>query len=643
MGAATAPAILILFDAAAREFRSRAVSREALAGIDRIECLGFPSLAPTADARQLAATALGVPVDPWPDSLTESEIAGVFAEATTRSAEMDATWGELLPASDIPWSRLKANDRVYYRLIPLAKLESLLRRALTLSPGRTVLVPWVGDRFDLVERNGMLGLDAPGHQVVAMINRLSATCTFDLRILWPGRERREPRAIALSTMAMAAARAVRLLQRRWRDVLSPSPAGDVRVSDAGRAAVGYVVWGTSQWSSLRPLIEAGRDRHQPVVIGADIFRHPSSYRALMDAKQPFVPVDALLSIWKTVATLVAMFVRQWRLRRTLRRAAGRTSDVVTQETLMVPAADLASLPELALYVRQLEVAITRYRLAAVVSANNIDAFLGATTVAAERAGIPHICIHNTALERVPLPAYADCDLYVTDSESYADYLRTHGAKGRVEALGLPTYDSLVTAAGKKGRGEVFQAFPHLAGRKVVGVTTQTSWIDFSPLLEALVRWAESRSDVAVVIKLHPREDADAYEAFARRLQDTGRGGRLHHVGFTDFLCDCDCLVAGASTTLFWATVMGVRPFSWAEQNIKLMAAGLDYLAPEITTASTTPDGVVAAVDAYLREVPGQDAWFTRREHYLAHQLTGTDGQACQRILSRIDELAGIVS
>jgi hypothetical protein len=576
-------------------------------------------------------------VDAWPDSLAETEIAGVFARVTERSRDIDRTLATMF--KDLTWSRLKANDRVYYRLAPLEKLEALLSRALQLPGRRTILIPWLADRYDLIERNGMLGLDAPGHQVVAMLDRLRQAHTFDVHELWPGSHRREPRRIVVGALAMAAARLGTLSSRRVRDLVNPFPAGRPGVSPL--PSVGYVVWGASQWASLSPLVDSGRDRHHPVVIAADIFRHPSSYRTLSAVQQPFVPVDSLLSVPATCGTLAQAIVAQVTTTRRLRAAAARTRDSDARERLLVPTADVASLPELSLYIAQLRAAIRKYRLRALVSANNIDAFLGATTVAARAEGISHTCIHNTALERVPLPAYADCDLYVTDSNSYASYLESQGALGRVEALGLPTYDALASAAQKKGRGAVLTAFPHLAGRKIVGVTTQTSWIDFRPLLEALVTWSESQPDVAVVIKLHPRENGDAYADIVQRLEQSGRGGRLHHVSFPDFLCDCDCLVAGASTTLFWATVMGVRPFSWAEPNIKLMAVGLDYLSPEVTTAAETPAGVVAAVDRYIRGVDPGDDWQGRRTRYLTEQLTGADGRACARILQRIDELAGI--
>jgi hypothetical protein len=323
----------------------------------------------------------------------------------------------------------------------------------------------------------------------------------------------------------------------------------------------------------------------------------------------------------------------------LRAQARNSSDIELQEKLRLLACDLASLPELELYVRQVRESIREFGLRAIVSANNIDSFLGASTVAAHSEGIPHICIHNTALERVALPAYADCDLYLAPSDSYARFMRSSGAIGRVEALGLPSYDSFVSRDASRNGGAVLRAYPHLAGRKLVGVTTQTAWIDFRPLLNALVDWAERRNDVGVVIKLHPRESPDAYADIVRRLESAGCGGCVHHVDLVDYLVDLQCLVAGASTTLFWAILNGVRPFSWQEPNIRLMAVGLEYLGPEVTDSSEDPGHLIQALSAALDDQGEWERWQARRQRFVVEHLTGADGNACKRILERIAELS----
>lgn len=628
--------LLLLFDQAVSKLQSTRVRPSLPAGIDRLICLGYPTLSPSQSVLAAASQALGVPVTAWPDTLSETAMSGLLEELTARSRAMDG--GLATESKSFPWPRLKANDRVFYRMRPLARVEALISMALAAGDSEDLILPWIGERFDLVERSGMMGLDAPGHQVTATVSRLRARHDFQLHVLWPDASRKERSQVARSRVLMTAARVATIAGRALRGALRPEPCGAIPQPDAARPTVGFAVWGVSQWSSLRPLVRAAEQRYRVVLIAADIIRNPTAYKTLRDAAEPFVPVDAILGPYSTVKLMLSSLIEQRKVEQSLRQRAEETTSVLEQEQLLVPAADVASFLELKVYVEQLRSAIRTHKLAAIISANNIDSFLGATTVAAHSEGVPHVCIHNTSLESVPLPAYADCDLYVTGSRIYADYLLDHGAMGRVEPLGLPQFDELIHASQRSEGGALVAKYPHLAGKKIVGVATQTEWIDFTPILTALIDWAGRRSDVAIVIKLHPREKATAYQHFVSQLESSRLGGCLHHVPLVEFLADCDCLVGGSSTSLLWSMLMEVRPFSWVTPNIKHMSFSLEQLDAEITSQFERPIDVVNAVAFFLDDPDDRPRWLNRRRKFLDELLSGNDGQACERILNRVADL-----
>jgi hypothetical protein len=628
-------AILLLYDAAIPLLKATRMPPLWKRDVDRVFCLGYPTLAPTPESLELVSARLGVPVERWPHDLSEEEIATLFEALSRRSDQIELNAPRT--GTRIPWWRLKANERVYYRMMPFAKVEAMLSNAFSRGLSTRLIVPWLARSYDLVERSGMLGLDAPAHQFSATLERLRNRHSFDVSPLWPDTPR-EGWMLPAARIAMTAARLGILAGRSVRDAWNSRPGGKIAAPKAQQGPpIGFLVGGASQWSSLQPLLAASHDDYHPVVFTYDIFRNPTAYRALVTTGAPFIPLDSVLGLPRTLMSLSRGTQARRRLRDQLRRRAEKARSTQDREEALLLASDVESLVELDLFVEQVRCSIRKHRLCAVFSANNIDSYLGAITEACRAEGVPHLCIHNTAIERVRLPALADCDLYVSDSAVYAEFMRENGALGAVEALGLPYYDKLVNRLEYDQPGAILEAFPHLRGRRIVGVTTQTEWIDFRPVLTPLIQWAEANEELAIVVKLHPRESPNAYSDLRQRLEWQGRGGFLHHVPLESFLADCEFLVGGASTTLFWAIIMGVRPFSWVEGNIRLMASGLDYLRNDVTTSFESPADVLAAIRTAVRHPEEAKAWRERRMRFIEDCLTGADGRACSRILSRLEE------
>ncbi|MGH7439794.1 MAG: CDP-glycerol glycerophosphotransferase family protein [Polyangiaceae bacterium] len=324
-----------------------------------------------------------------------------------------------------------------------------------------------------------------------------------------------------------------------------------------------------------------------------------------------------------------------RIRGDLRRRAALETDPERQERFLLGEGDVATIGEYRLYVEQVRRAIRAHRLRAVVTANVIDGYLSATTEACRREGVPHICVQNSGLEAVAVPRFADCDLFFAQSRSLARFLQSHGAIGQVEAVGLPYYDTLVTALAERGHGAVMDSFPHLRGKRIIGVTTQTELVNTRPILEQLITLAERRDDIAIVLKLHPREPADAHADIRSRLERTGRGVHVHHVPLTRFLADCDLLVSSTSVTILWALVMGVRPISYLDKSWSVFTHELDFMRPEVTTTFEDPIATASFVEKALDDPTEQPDWRARRADFLQEYVTGADGQASERILDHI--------
>jgi hypothetical protein len=394
--------------------------------------------------------------------------------------------------------------------------------------------------------------------------------------------------------------------------------------------------GASPWASLRPLVQLSRSRGvETHLLVHDILRNPSGRRAIKGAGETFTGVSAFISPVATAAILARSYGSVARISRLLRSRANRASaSIDEQESARLLAADLAAYPHLDLYVRQLRRAIRERRLDAVVTANILDSFLSATTLACRAEGTVHVCIQNACLERLRFPLMANCDLYLAESRQQAMFIRACGAHGPVEALGLPYYDELI-AAQRPSRHALLELFPDLAGKILIGVTTQTAVVDFTPILEALIGMAERRGDVAIIIKLHPREDSTAYVSFERQLRRSSIGGRVKHICVEDFIGACDFLVSSDSTTIFWSILMGVQPFSWTFPLNRRSTELLDYLRPEVTFSSESPAVVVDALVLAATDPARREEWRRRREWFLQECISGCDGHAAERVFNRI--------
>ncbi len=602
--------------------------------VQKLLCLGFPSLRVNRPMLEVLTAKLGVPVEGFQGRLSSDRYQGIYAAISRERGEHEGALSTVQGAQgEIPWARFKANDAAYYRMAPLSLLEVLLKESdLEALRAMPFYVPWRAAEPSMIERSMMLGLDAPAGALELVFRRLEAHGFAAPTSLWPWARTLEYGSRPAQAALMTTARAVVLGSRAIRDGSKKRP------TPSNRPRLGFLVGGASQWESLRPLVDHTPSPFEPVLIPHDIFRHPTAFARLTREGRPFVSLDSALGRWGGVRGLTSGVFAMRRIRRALRRQRRQTSNPDQRFALDLLGADAAAYPELVLHVKQLRALIREEKLKAVVSANNVDSFLSATTFACRSEGIPHVCVHNTAMEEIELPNLADCDLYLADSLKYATFMRRAGKARSVEALGLPYYDELLRARPEDHDRRWLQPFPWVEGKTIIGVTTQTELVDFRPLLAPLLALVESRDDLALMIKLHPRESPLAYAEEGERLRRTKRGGLVHNVPLRSFLGACHSLVATSSTTLFWAIVLGVRPFSWMNRNLELIASCLDYMRPEVTTGYEDPLAVAKAVAIDVDEASNRPEWQARRARFMEESVSGSDGAACERILARLAEI-----
>lgn len=636
-------AALLLFNEAVSLFEKRVKPTVDVPAVGRVCCLrwettntgGYATLKEAGELLKPVEDLLGVAASEWPQPLEVGHHREICRDAADRA------WRMIHDAPDEvahePVLRMKINDRVLNRMEPMWRVERVLEHAIGERGLRQIWTPWRAARYRTVERPGMLRLNSPGHRIAAMLDRLQQKYNVAVHSLWPQRVVREKPKLWVAGAALSTVRAVKLTGRAIRDAVRPFPAGAVH-AQGERPRLGFIVGGASPWYHSKPLLEACRDQFEPVVIAHDIFRNPSSYRVLQKSRTPFVPIDSQLSLPRTLSTLAANTVKAARLRRSLDRWRRQSDTLWRTEVAEELKADLQCLPELELYVQQLRAAIRRYDLKAVVSSNVLDSLLSAGGEACRSEGIPKICLQNTTAALIDQPIYADCDLYFAESEAMAQLMRSSGARGDVEAVGLPFYDELLKEA-KAGGGALRAQFPELEGKKIISLIAAPSNHDYGPLLDPLLKMIWERDDVGLVIRLHPRSHPTQYQALGNKLRSLGKGGRVQDIPLAGFLADTDYMVATISSTTQSALVIGVRMFCWVPQEWRLYADEANQLRPEIENRWFDPEQVVAALRKALDDPQDDARWHALWRRFVARNMTGVDGRACERIVGRIRRLA----
>jgi hypothetical protein len=635
MDGSNKPTILLAYDVAlGRLLRSRRLKELVDCGA-LLHFIGYPTLIPSERVLAELSDWLGCRVVP-PPALELKTYQGLYEKLSNMSRECEVVLGRADVSES--WLMATASDRVTYRLAPVYKVESYITQCCERGAGVRLILPWHATRFDTVERPGLARLDAPGHELRIILDRLTSEGRVRLESLWGDQTRRERVVLGCARIANAT---VRWADRASRAVKGAGHGARLRkrataISETGDG-IGFLVDGAATFQSLRPLLDSARNRGlRTVVLVREQVRSPTARLATEAAGEAFVPIDAFLGPLSLAKEAASQIRIAHRVRRRLAVAA-RDGDVERARVLM---ADVPMLPFLGIYRKQIEAAICELGLRTIITANMVDSYFGTARDACRRHGIPLVGIQNGCNELIRFPRAPNCDLYFCESAKTAAFLRSGDTEADVRAIGLPYYDELVT--GRQGEPSLIDQMPWLAGRRIVGVTTQPDGVDLSPVLTKLVSAVETRPDLGIVVKLHPRQPADAYADLVSRLRGSGSGGCVQSMPIGTFLRGCHAMVSCFSSTVLWSIIAGVRPFTYIPATSRRVE-DLSYMNDAVTFRSTDASAVVAEAINGVRDEDGLRDWATRRDRFVATTFDGVDGRACERILDVILEVRASAS
>ncbi|MEE9593536.1 MAG: CDP-glycerol glycerophosphotransferase family protein, partial [Thermoplasmata archaeon] len=156
----------------------------------------------------------------------------------------------------------------------------------------------------------------------------------------------------------------------------------------------------------------------------------------------------------------------------------------------------------------------------------------------------------------------------------------------------------------------------------------------SVFVRPLVRSIKEIGDLALVIKVHPREDPGPYQEILR-----AEGARETSV-VTDFpvpslLHACDLFLSNYSTMTLEALLVG-RPVILLKTRDESAAYPFDNVA--VTVAVDDGGGLTAAIRDVLGSGESQGDLTASRDRFVREHANGGDGQASQRVAALIRDL-----
>lgn len=215
-------------------------------------------------------------------------------------------------------------------------------------------------------------------------------------------------------------------------------------------------------------------------------------------------------------------------------------------------------------------------------------------------------------------------------------------KGRVVATGSPRYDALAAELRGGDRAVRRHSLGLPATGPVLVLASRYKGIRDThkasgPALPALLDAVRGIEGATLVVKPHPAEAEDAYDA---DIAASGLGVRVRVIAdrsLTDILPAADLLLTVESLSATEALVANVPVVVLRHpSNLRdVVASG---------AALGVPDGADpgAAMASLLREGPTRDQWREARERFLDDVAHGVDGQALERLMNLVSTTAGLI-
>ncbi|MEO8678926.1 MAG: CDP-glycerol glycerophosphotransferase family protein [Vicinamibacterales bacterium] len=251
----------------------------------------------------------------------------------------------------------------------------------------------------------------------------------------------------------------------------------------------------------------------------------------------------------------------------------------------------------------------------------------------------------------------------------AQAVALHGyAPESISVAGAPQFDSYFRPQSRTPREEFFRRIGADPSRRLIALTTtpRLLYSHHDHVLRALARAIDDQrlAGAQVLVRLHPRDDVEAYAGFAglphviiekpfRHTVAAGDGLAIdvmpeHQRHLGDTLCHADCVVNVASTISIEACIFdtpvvnicfdgpGETPFVRSARRYYSFTHYVNITNRGAVRVATSPDEMVSMVAQYLAD-PSLDA--AGRRHVVLDQCQFTDGKSAERVVQCVlDEL-----
>ena len=519
------------------------------------------------------------------------------------------------------WLKMISNDRHFYRILPIFDFEEKIKLYLKENKIYSLIIPYLGTKFLMSERLSFLGWGLGGFALTNIIHSLQRKHKFKINYLFPRHVFLERLFILfLPTLIFCK----RLIVRVNRSSYFIKKKNKTFFSSKKRNVL-FLIQGAPQKDSLEPLYNYMKNDINTHIIVRDIVASSPAENLLNKEQNDFLTLDSFFTKFETFLCMFKNLFKQMKVQRKINYflKTKQINEIQRQKFI----SDSASIYFLGFFMDQLDRAIKVLDIDIIISANNVESTMGAISHSAKKKKIKHVCIHNTAFERVDMPNYLDCDVYCADSDNYKSFLESKTTRKKIVSLGLPAYDKIYYQINDipvvKKQNDMF----------VIGILTQADFTDFNQIILTLNKIQNISNWFFVSIRRHPREDLAVHQKAIDTIM-------LNHNAELDksnlligFIQKCDLVISTTSTSLFWSILYNVPILSILPFGLREFANTIPYLDRSIAFRI---DSELDLYDLLLDKSTVHKKlrhWKKSREKFLKNHASGFDGKACERIFN----------
>ncbi len=411
----------------------------------------------------------------------------------------------------------------------------------------------------------------------------------------------------------------------------------------------FVVRAQTEVTAAVPLL---RLRHghgrQDCLLVDDLIKSPDGTHAASQTHFPFYPLHGFLS----PSELAIIFLRKMVIAgRAARKAGSGSQDRLTgwgffgqsEIACAVLRATFTTVPELAIFHRQLCRALDRLRADVLVSFDTVDRW-GAVLGACARAhGVRSVMVQNTTVDDIEYPHPQSTNHLVVANDTVREiFLASNVPRTAIHALGLPVYDCLIDTATPRIERLTQRFAKNTSSNLKVLVATQPFVQEFDynhDLLDSLRDIAlHLNFGVSFLIKRHPREDPEHYRKHLAAFTNSMVPATILDGPFDQALDSADLLISRTSTSLELAALGGVPGIAYLHKYPADIIERLTYLKSPVTLKVFTKSelhGLLETFHPNARQAQ-YSAYTTRRSDFLSEHFPNI-GHASKKVNTLINK------